>query len=139
MANPHPMSPLSAAQTLATWIARHQRFPVEGECVASNGLLHWGTVYKLFPGSCFSARISAALALPGVVAHLDGPAVKLRPCLGPGCNVSFWTTPDVRLCPACHKKGRQREDETVEDSAVARVNLRRWGVGMSDWTDEVQW
>lgn len=60
-----PIAPLSAAVMLSDWVQRMGRFPTDQECVASHALPHWVSLYKMFPGSSFSARISAALALPG--------------------------------------------------------------------------
>ena len=132
MARPHPMSPLSAAVVLGLWVQQHGRLPLDRECAASNGLVHWVTIYKLFPGSSFSARVSAALALPGVLAS----NVKLRACLGTDCTVRFFTTPETRLCPGCRSAMRQRAS-AYDEPLLRRASLRQWGVGLADWDSDV--
>ena len=135
MACPYPMSPLSAALPLAAWISAHGRYPVDTECVASNGLPHFTTLYKMFPGSSFSARISLALVLLQDVLTTH---VKLRACLGTACTVRFYTTPNVRLCPRCRTTLAHSHDDS-EMPALQRAQLRRWGVGMADWEEGVAW
>lgn len=137
---PCAMTELSAAQMLATWVTEHQRFPTWRECIAGNGIIHWDTVYKMFPGSCFSARISAALATPGVTVSLAPSSLKVRPCLGSKCQVSFLTTPEKRFCEACHKK-RQALSQEQEDQepALSRVSMRRFGAGVADWREDIAW
>ena len=132
MARPHPMSPLSAAVLLGVWVQYHGRLPTDRECAASNGLVHWVTIYKLFPGSSFSARVSAALALPGVLAS----NIKLRDCLGTECTVRFFTTPETRLCPRCRSAVGQRAS-TYDEPLLRRASLRQWGVGRADWNMEL--
>lgn len=128
MACPFPMSPLSAAIPLAAWVQTHGRYPIDLECVTRNNLPHWGTIYKLFPGSSFSARISVALGLPGAFAS----NIKLRECLGTGCAVRFYTTPAVRLCPRCHAL-TTRDESAYEIPALSRAQLEQFGIGLADW------
>lgn len=123
-----PLAPLSAALRLGAWVEQMGRFPTDRECVASYGLPHWVSIYKMFPGSSFSARISAALALPGVV----GSALKWRGCLGVECTVRFLTTPETRLCPRCRQLSTQ-QSSPYDEPMLRRASLRQWGVGLADW------
>lgn len=164
MASPHPMTALSAAQVIGQWVQTHGHMPVQRECVPANGLIHWWTVYKLFPGSCFSGRISAALSILGLsvqephiclgpdcqVVFLAAPEVRLCPrcaarlekprcCLGPGCDAVFVTTPEVRLCPRCRDKAGHQDSFEAAEGRLSRVELRRYGVGISDWEEIMEW
>ena len=134
-----PMTPLSAAQIIVAWVAVHQRLPMRDECVASLGMVHFTTIYKLFPGSCLSARLTMALAWPGVTVPSDVLGCwKVRPCLGPGCDASFYTTPEVRLCPQCRRRP-PRDEGCHEGQTLTRAQLTRYGIGMADWDMEVTW
>lgn len=147
MARPHLTTPLSAALTLVSWIQTNKRFPSPRECRASTVGIHWTTLYNVLPGSSFSAMVSAALDIAGMC--LTGkeepflspeiPQVKIRRCLGAHCDATF---PDqgahVRFCERCRKR---ISDSVVEepDPLVTRADMRRFGIGMADWDDIMEW
>lgn len=138
---PPALSPLSAATLIAAWVDAHQRLPRDRECVTANGLPHWTNIYRLFPGSCFSARIRAALSVLDDT-QPESPttvALKCLPCLGPGCTVIFQTTPAVRICPRCRERQRQRRDVAEDPAVLTPGDLRRYGIGMADWEEDIAW
>jgi len=44
--------------------------------------------------------------------------LKMRDCLGSGCNRKFMTTPETRLCPKC-----KRNLEKIDDGDCYSVSL----------------
>jgi hypothetical protein len=149
MAIPHPITALSAILPLVSWYQEHGRLPTEQECCAANGLPAHMTFYRHFPAySTFSGRLSAALAQVRIVSTpvsaclpVGLPGEKYLPCLGPGCECRFWTTPEVRLCPTCRKHPRRRIDsvDEAETTAMPRAHLTRWGMVREEWSEEVSW
>ena len=128
-----PISPLSAAYTLVSWADDHGRFPRATECRPAQGLHHWNVYYRTFCCSTFSSVVSCALDI--VSAMCSAPSVKMRQCLGVGCDARFVDQgPSIRLCQRCRKK------RGVEDSpSIGYDDLRRWGVSVHEWREDVAW
>ena len=143
MAAPSPLTLLSALVPVVSWYVEHGSLPRWRDCIAANHLPHWAYLYKhLPPAAGFSGRLSAGLAEVGLCLGnpLGVPGQKYLPCLGPDCNVSFWTTRETRLCPDCRGHARRRTDCTVDDAetlALRRVDLRRLGLRPDNWAEEV--
>lgn len=95
MASPIPLTPLSAAYLLVSWMTAHGREPRFRECRSVHGLISYDTILKKFPGSSLSACISAARAL---VSHAPRP--RMQTCLGPECEVRFLYA-GYHFCSAC--------------------------------------
>lgn len=134
------LSPGSAARLIAAWSEQYQRLPMEQECVTTNNLPHWTSIYRLFPGSCFSARLQLALDITRrTEGHGTTVCLKVRPCLGPGCTVAFLTTSHVRLCPKCRALCRTQNAESPETTSFSRTELQRFGIGAADWEEIALW
>lgn len=95
MASPVPISPLSAAFLLTSWIAAHGCEPRKSDCSPDNGLLYWRTFLKKLPGDSFSAVISYARDLVS-----SAPKPRMQHCLGSDC-VAVFCFNGYHFCPAC--------------------------------------
>lgn len=151
-----PMTPLSAALALCSYMQTQHRVPRATECVASTVGVHWTTLYKVLPrdasgevsayqGSTFSAVVMAALQIANL--RLSGqyepfleptlPTIKMRTCIGKrgngqDCGRQFPDQgPHVRKCDACRKARYEWEDLT--ETTVRRIELRRFGAGLGGW------
>ncbi len=126
----------SAAITLVRWIQDHGREPRPLECCTSNGLMSHRTYYRRIPGSSFSAIVSMAFALVsgmpvpcGLSAVSATSSVKMRTCLGHGCERQFpYQGPQIGFCPKCRRKRSGLEAEWWEEATVTRIQLRKLGL-----------
>ena len=139
-----PLSPLSAALTMATWAQTHGRPPRCTECVGQEGLHWFATYYDCFALSCWSAILDEASALThGWLLSGEFPQTTgLKPCLNaPACSVLIPNEgAHVRLCPAC-RLAAQRQP-FLQDVGVSRQRWQRWGVydfEGEDWADGIDW
>ncbi|HEY5865373.1 MAG TPA: hypothetical protein VI542_07445 [Candidatus Tectomicrobia bacterium] len=144
-----PMSLMSAAHSLHTWMVEHGRAPLAHECRPCNGLHHWQTYYDVFGVNNFSAGI-----IPMVSSLMAGLSAqgRMRQCLGytthgADCPETF---PDegshVRFCTHCRKKNEKSGDVEYQIPVqVQRLTLReltRGGGGWDiwqPWVEEVDW
>lgn len=90
-----PISPLSAAHILVSWVTEHGREPRLRECCASNGLLFWRTFLDKIPASTFSACIYTARAIVS-----NAPKPRMQSCLGSDCDATFLYQ-GYHFCPDC--------------------------------------
>ena len=128
-----PISPLSAAHVLVSWADVHGRFPMATECRAVQGLPHWNVFYRTFHCSTFSGILSMAQHL--VQTTTSAVSVKMRTCLGPGCEATFKDEgAHVRMCTQC-----RRQAGTDDMSMVGRSELRSLLTKGRDWFDDVAW
>lgn len=114
MASRVPITALSAACIVVSWILLHGREPRWSDCRTSNGLLACETIRKSLPGDTLSACISAARIL---VSHAPPP--RMQTCLGPDCDVSF-VYQGYHFCQDC----RQALGYADEDTRTAGRYLR---------------
>ena len=95
MASPIPISPLSAACMIVSWINAHGTEPRKCDCHPTNGLLFWRTYLKKLPGDTFSAVVSYARDLVS-----NAPPPRMQCCLGPDCHARFMYN-GYHFCPSC--------------------------------------
>lgn len=152
----------SAAAMLMEWTEAHGRPPQCQECRPRNGLMFWHTYFKIF--DCRSSGFSAVLEYASAVynganltelhlhrrpitevASAAASAVKMRTCLGLGCDASF---PEegkhVRFCTICRKRkiftdAHGHSADPWLEPALTRVQLKRLGFGRGGLEEDVLW
>ena len=135
----------SAALTLVHWIQKHGREPRPLECTPKNGLMSHVTYYRHLPGSSFSAIISAAfclvsgLPLPLLSSASSAASVKMRTCLGHGCEKRFpFEGPHIGFCPKCRKRRLHTEDDWTDGAIISSRELRRLGMEQSTLSEMME-
>ena len=153
-----PMSPISVAISLVSWIDTHGRRPNSRDCCSAKELPHHQTFYRLFGSAgSFGLMIAEAerigrylnttLALSNGVQKnavcvlsttmTTASSVKIRTCLGRNgrgrdCGVRFPDEgPHIRLCRTCRTRlfGEKRHnDVSPVEPMVSRVQLQRWNM-----------
>ena len=144
-----PMSPISVALCLVSWIDMNGRRPNSRDCRNSHELPHHQTFYRLF-GSAGSFGIIIAEAerigrtflietqtysdsTKNIVSFSTISSVKIRTCIGrekngQDCQVRF---PDegahIRLCHSCRLRLSGKKGHNIDfiEPAVNRVELRQ--------------
>ena len=138
-----PVTPFSAAQTLADWTITHGRPPMSTDCRGSGGLMWYTTYYKCFNTSSFSAVLSLAFSLcsPASGPSLGYPARRMKPCLNaPDCSaVIVDEGRHIRFCSQC--RGRQSQRYSVDEycllPALASRTLVRLRLDREGWASEL--
>ena len=118
MASRIPISPLSAAHILVSWIMAHGREPQARECRQPNGLLTHRCFLNKIPASTFSACISAARVM---VSHAPKP--RMQHCLGSDCTAMF-VFQGYHFCETCRKALGYAEEDTNATGRFLRAHDR---------------
>ena len=136
------ISPASAVQLVAQWIALHDRPPTRRDCRQVNGLPHAQTLQYVCGGVTAAVALAYAYLASAGSAALSGCegsalsacvcGVRMTACLRCSRQI-VWEGPQVRLCAVCR---REPADEIV--GVVHWAGMRpRWP--LDDWEDLVDW
>lgn len=151
-----PTTPLSAAMTLANWIATKGRPPTFRECSAGNSLNHPDFYYRKFQTSSFASAITAALDMvrnppilstsaspvSAIVGQTSAVARRYKKCLGDCGHMILDEGHHVRFCMSCRKEINRRErngDALDIEYPLSRRTLRKVSFDLGGFEDMIQW